>query len=389
MNIAQKKKITMFFGGFVSKFDENFDFFESVEATLVSGKKEYKASVTAASGTEIEYVFLVKKKFASFADALDALADDILRYNSAVVSYIERGTATDIIIDDRGVRMTKRTLSEDVSGTGKLRNKEYLVNPANAAPLLKALGYMTEDGKIKNDMIRKYNQTERFIELTADMFSDMPEKNVNIVDCACGKSYLSFVLNYYLWNVRHIAAKFTGIDISERVIDDSRATAEKLGYKNMEFIRADLRGYESGFKPDTVVSLHACDVATDMALGYAIRNGAKRIICIPCCHKELLDKYRKDDLSCIIKHGVFRARLNDVLTDGIRTAKLEACGYEVSCVEYCSPLDTPKNLMIRAIKKSNGNSEAQKAYDSLLKTLGVLPSVEIYSSSAFGEMITD
>lgn len=379
MNTSQKRKIDIILSSFNSKFDEGFDFFDSIVITFVSGKKEYKASIVANSQTELDYIFLVKKSFSKLADALEALTEDILKYDSAVVSYIERGSATDVIIDDRNVKVSRRKLNNEVTDTRMLRNKEYIINPSNAAPLLKALGYMTEDGKIRNDMIRKYNQTERFIELTEDMFDDMGGKNINIVDCACGKSYLSFVLNYYLWEVRHIKAKFTGLDISEKVIEESKKTAEKLGYKNMEFIQADLREYESDFKPDTVISLHACDVATDMALGYAIRNGAKRIICIPCCHKELLDKYQKEDLNCIIKHGIFRARLNDILTDGIRVAKLEACGYEVSCIEYCSPLDTPKNLMIRAVKKSDGNREAQKQYDELLRMLKVLPSVEIYS----------
>ncbi|MBE6891731.1 MAG: SAM-dependent methyltransferase [Ruminococcaceae bacterium] len=379
MNTSQKHKIAMVLSSFNSKFEEGFDFFDSIAVVLVSGKKEYKASIVAKSQTELDYIFLVKKSFNNLAGALEALTDDIIKYDSAVVSYIERGSATDVIIDDRNVKVSKRKLNDEVTDTRMLRNKEYIINPSNAAPLLKALGYMTEDGKIRNDMIRKYNQTERFIELTEDMFDDMSGKNINIVDCACGKSYLSFVLNYYLWEVRHIKAKFTGLDISEKVIEESKKTAEKLGYKNMDFIQVDLRDYDSDFKPDTVISLHACDVATDMALGYAIRNGAKRIICIPCCHKELLDKYQKDDLNCIIKHGIFRARLNDILTDGIRVAKLEACGYEVSCIEYCSPLDTPKNLMIRAVKKSDGNREAQKAYDELLRMLKVLPSVEIYS----------
>ena len=251
---------------------------------------------------------------------------------------------------------------------------------------MRVLGYLTEDGKIKNDKIRKYNQTERFIELIAPMFDGFSEKDeISVVDCACGKSYLSFVLNYYLWEVKRIKARFTGIDISENVVAESRRMAEELGYKNMEFICEDLRFYNGGEDPDVVISLHACDTATDMALGYAIRRGAKKIICVPCCHKELLDKYKKEDLAPIIKHGVMRARLNDILTDGIRMAKLEAEGYDVSCVEYCSPLDTPKNLLIRAEKRRKSDSAAEKAYYGLISELGVSPSVEFYSSVGFSD----
>ena len=225
MNNSQKRKIAMVLSSFNSKFDEGFDFFDSIQTVLVSGKKEYKASIIAKSQTELEYIFLVKKKFENLADALEDLIEDIIKYDSAVVSYIERGSATDVIIDDRNVKISKRKLNDEVTDTRMLRNKEYIINPSNAAPLLKALGYMTEDGKIRNDMIRKYNQTERFIELTQDMFEDIGGKGVNVVDCACGKSYLSFVLNYYLWEVRHVKAKFTGLDISEKVIEESKKTA--------------------------------------------------------------------------------------------------------------------------------------------------------------------
>ena len=146
----------------------------------------------------------------------------------------------------------------------------------------------------------------------------------------------------------------------------------------MRFVCEDLRTYDAP-RADAVISLHACDVATDMALGFAIRHNAKNIICVPCCHKELLDTYKTPDLDPIIKHGVFRARLNYILTDGLRCLKLEACGYKVSCVEYCSPLDTPKNLLIKAKKVSDGDLKAEAEYRRLLSELGVRPSIEYYS----------
>lgn len=250
------------------------------------------------------------------------------------------------------------------------------MNLGKATPLLKRLGFMTEEGKIKNDMIRKYNQTDRFIDLIEDLFDG--QNNINIIDCACGKSYLSFILNYYLWEERHIKAFFTGIDIKQNVIDESNKIATDLGYRNMNFLCEDLRSYD-GVSPDIVISLHACDTATDMALGFAVRNKAKSIICVPCCHKELLDQYELRTLEPMLRHGIFRNRLNDILTDGLRCLKLEACGYKVSCVEYCSPLDTPKNLLIKAVKISNRDEKAEMAYYQLLEYLHVRPSIEYYS----------
>lgn len=377
MKSSMRPKIMMFLSGLAGKYDEGKDYFISVEATLRSGGKEYPASIVQ-TGDCLEYVFLSSSVYEGMDDAMEALADDIIKYESAVVSYCERGQTTDILIDDRNVKMVKRENESQSSDVSQLRRKDYIINPSKASALMKTLGYMTDDGKLRNDKIRKYNQTERFVELIDGMFGP-EDNNLHVVDCACGKSYLSFVLNYYFWEKKRIKAEFTGIDIKEGVIEESRRMADELGYKNMNFICQDLRDYRSSFRPDVVISLHACDTATDMALGYAIRSGASKIICVPCCHRELLDKYKKDDLDPIIRHGVFRARMNDVLTDGLRVAKLESEGYEVSVVEYCSPLDTPKNLLIRAVKKGKGTDKARSDYYGLLRTLGVTPAIEYYS----------
>lgn len=148
----------------------------------------------------------------------------------------------------------------------------------------------------------------------------------------------------------------------------------------MEFICEDLRTYESDFHPDAVMSLHACDTATDMALGYALRHKVKSIICVPCCHKELLKQYKIDEFEPITKHGLFHARLNDIITDGLRALKLESEGYDVRCVEFCSPIDTPKNLLISAKKIANENRAAKDLYYRMLADWKVKPSVEYYSA---------
>lgn len=188
--------------------------------------------------------------------------------------------------------------------------------------------------------------------------------------CACGKSYLSFVMNYYIHEVLHRRCRVIGVDIKEHVIDESRAMAKRLGYHNMTFICADLRTYQPPKNVTAVISLHACDIATDLALGTAIRAKAKYIACVPCCHKELLDQYTMPGLEPLTKFGVFKARFNDVLTDSMRALKLEAEGYKVSVVEYISPLDTPKNLLIRATRTGKVNNRAKAEYDAVRRTLG-------------------
>ena len=153
---------------------------------------------------------------------------------------------------------------------------------------MKAIGIMSPDGKIRNQMIRKYNQIDHFVELVRPMLEEDDSETITVLDCGCGKSYLSFVLNYFIRDVLRRRCRITGVDIAPGVIEANRKTAEQLGYANMEFICADLRTYRAD-RPSMVISLHACDTATDMAMGLAVRSGARNIACVPCCHRELLD----------------------------------------------------------------------------------------------------
>lgn len=385
MNRKQKSKIDFFLGGFEEKYENGKDYFVGMSLTFVSGRKEYTGTVRAEDG-KLVLSFAGDSVFSSFSELSAELSETALKYDAAKIAYAERGITTVLEADDRNVKVSKKD-SPDFVPAQNLKEKSYNINLHKAKELLFALGYTTEDGKLRNDKIRKYNQTDRFIELVKPLFND--GKNLTIVDCACGKSYLSFVLNYWLWQEKRIKAKFIGLDISEKVIEESKKTAEKLGYSNMEFIKTDLSQLETSSLdkstvPDVVISLHACDVATDMALGYAIRNNAQSIICVPCCHKELLEQFKNSDIDNLTQnHGVMRARFNAIMTDCIRMLKLEACGYEVSCVEYCSPLDTPKNLLIKALKVSDGNPEKEKEYVEALKSFNVLPSVEIYSRKEY------
>jgi len=376
VNQQQAPKIKLFFGGFTERWKNSADYFVSVEFDFVSGRKTYHGSIKK-NEDGFEYGFSGKRTAADLSQALDFLLEDLLKYDSATVRYRERGLTTELLADGRNVKIVKREEENAIRAVHSSK-KEYQIDLRKASRLMTALGYCDKDGKLRNDMIRKYNQTNHVLELVSDLFDG--KKDLTIVDCACGKSYLSFVLNYYLWEEKRIRAHFVGIDISPKVIEASRAIAQELGYGNMEFICEDLRTYESSFHPDVVVSLHACDTATDMALGYALRHKAESIICIPCCHKELIKQYRIEEFEPITKHGLFRARLNDIITDGLRALKLESEGYDVRCVEFCSPIDTPKNLLISAKKVAPENRAAKEQYYNLLSEWNVRPSMEYYSA---------
>jgi hypothetical protein len=168
---------------------------------------------------------------------------------------------------------------------------------------------------------------------------------------------------------------FIGLDYSESVIESCKIIAKNLNYRNMEFHAIDIKNYEPIKNIHVVISLHACDTATDMALALGIRVNSDVIIAVPCCHRELLSQYSYEPFKNILKQGVFKTRMADILTDGMRSLMLEAKGYEVSVVEYISPLETPKNTMIRAIKTAQENDKAMDEYISLMSSLNVYPAL--------------
>lgn len=366
-------KLRLFFSGLESRHQEQQDFFKDMNIAFKSGTKTFTASYKDGQ------MYMNKEIVdADFSDALEAVLSEAVKYESLEAVYCERGTNVIITADARNVNIRYEEPKPEAEVKVESR-RDYLIKASKAPELLKEIGIMTKDGKVKNDMIRKYNQIDHFIEVVEPILRNMdPNEPLTIMDCACGKSYLTFVLNYYIREVMKRSCYFIGIDYSEGVIKSSIERAERLGYRNMEFIQEDLRTYVPSRKIDMVVSLHACDIATDYAISAAIRAESGSMVIVPCCHKEMIDQIDAEDLAPLYKHNIFRARLNDLLTDSLRSLFIESYGYEVSALEYISPLDTPKNLMIRAVKTSPENAEARKQYQDMKKFFNVSPTMENY-----------
>lgn len=366
-------KLKLFFSGLESRHQEQQDFFKDMNIAFKSGTKTFTASYKDGQ------LYMNKEIVdADFSDALEAVLSEAVKYESLEAVYCERGTNVIITADARNVNIRYEEPKPEAEVKVESR-RDYLIKASKAPELLKEIGIMTKDGKVKNDMIRKYNQIDHFIEVVEPILRNMdPNEPLTIMDCACGKSYLTFVLNYYIREVMKRSCYFIGIDYSEGVIKSSIERAERLGYRNMEFIQEDLRTYVPSRKIDMVVSLHACDIATDYAISAAIRAESGSMVIVPCCHKEMIDQIDAEDLAPLYKHNIFRARLNDLLTDSLRSLFIESYGYEVSALEYISPLDTPKNLMIRAVKTSPENAEARKQYQDMKKFFNVSPTMENY-----------
>lgn len=375
MQKGDRNKLNLLLVGIRARLEQNRDYFVDVSYTFRAGKKKFEGKLSLQD-TGYRLHFQGADRQVDAVQATEFFAQQAEQYEESVLQYTERGAVLTITCNSRGVNMKQAERQSTPESTAAAANpllaggREYWIRVDQAADLLREIGILTAEGKIKNDMIRKYNQIDHYVELVAPMFQKDDSEEILLLDCACGKSYLSFVMNYYLRDVLRRRCRVIGIDINEHVVAESRKMAKRLGYHNMEFVQADLRTYQPPKHVTAVISLHACDIATDLALGTAIRARAKYIACVPCCHKELLDQYHIPGLEPLTKYGVFKARFNDVLTDSMRALKLEAEGYKVSVVEYISPLDTPKNLLIRGVYTGQANESARAAYEAVRRTVG-------------------
>ena len=347
------------------------EYFIEMKISFKSGTKEFPAAVKMEDG-KLFMLFMGQNTPFSWDDIEKILPD----YDAMRLVYRERGTDCTITADDKNAAMKySDSAPEQTFETATVTKRQYLISPPKANALLTQIGIMGKNGKIKNDMIRKYNQIDHFIELAADYLKKLSGE-IEVLDCACGKSYLSFAMNYYLRDCLKKRCYVTGVDYSKTVIEASRKSACELGYSNMTFIETDLNYFIPKRTPDIVISLHACDTATDLAIAAGINGGAKAMFIVPCCHKELLAQYSYAPFEPLLKHGVFRARQADLIRDSLRCLILEACGYSVIAQEYISPVETPKNLLIRAFKDGKNQKRAKEDYLKLKQLLGVNPKLE-------------
>lgn len=385
------QKLQFLLKGLEERLVNNEDFFQTIKIDFISGKQTFLAKLEYAGPKRLRYHFQGVTKELSFRDLSQKVTKDAEKFDCLQLLFLERGTQIRITADQRDVKIKYQDVSQEESKSfhhdnfqeRQLGNRDYYIKVGQADELLKAIGIMTDRGKIKNEMIRKYNQIDRYVELMVEMIKKLEEgdQQLTILDCGCGKSYLLFVLNFYLKNILKKDCYFIGLDSSPEVIAASKKIAQDLEYRNMHFYETDIKKFIPQRKIDLVISLHACDTATDEALALALKCQSRGIVAVPCCHAELLQQYSFQLLAPVLKHGVFKARLADLLTDGLRSLYLEAQGYKTSVIEYISPLETPKNLMIRAFKVGDENRQALQEYQALKGILHIKPTLEYLNNA--------
>ena len=260
------------------------------------------------------------------------------------------------------------------------RKKQYILQECIPVPFLVDLGVQTKEGKIVHARYDKFKQINRFLEFIEDILPTLSKENtVHIIDFGCGKSYLTFAMYYYLHDLRGYDVEITGLDLKEDVIANCNALSQKYGYDKLHFIKGDIAEYEEESTVDMVVTLHACDTATDYALAKAVEWGAKVILSVPCCQHEINRQIHNEALSPLLKYGIIKERLSALVTDALRANLLEAAGYETNILEFIDMEHTPKNLLIRAVRKSCGDGNKQQRVrqeaDEVMRLLHVDPTL--------------
>lgn len=255
------------------------------------------------------------------------------------------------------------------------RKKKYILEEGIPVPFLIDLGVMTQNGSIVNAHYDKFRQINRFLEYIEDILPSLPTgRELRILDFGCGKSYLTFAIYYYLKVLKGYPVRITGLDLKEDVIRHCNELAVKYGYDKLEFLCGDIAYYDGCSQVDMVVTLHACDTATDYALAKAVGWGAKVILSVPCCQHELNKQIKNDLLSPVLHYGILKERMAALMTDGLRAQILEANGYRTQILEFIDMAHTPKNLLIRAVY--NGHCADNKdQINELLAAFDVNPTL--------------
>ena len=289
-------------------------------------------------------------------------------------------TTFDLKISKKGKVFLGKKKADNKSLANKSHNKEknYILKEGMIIEPLIDLGVFTKEGKVINSKYDKYKQINRFIEIIDDEIRKNNYKELTILDFGCGKSYLTFVLYYYFVEIKNIKVKMIGLDLKEDVIKKCNEIAKRYKYDNLHFELGDINGYKYENNVDMVITLHACDTATDYALYNAIKWKAKMIFSVPCCQHEFNSQIKPKSLSIISKYGIIQERVSALMTDAVRGNLLEAAGYKTQLLEFIDIAHSPKNILIRASKSNISLDKKEKALsevDNLIKEFSLNPTL--------------
>lgn len=284
-----------------------------------------------------------------------------------------------VLVSKKGkVTIQKKRLEKELEEAelSHNRSKKYILREGMAVPFLEDLGIMTSERKIVKSRFDKFRQMNRFLEFIEDILPRLEKgRELTILDFGCGKSYLTFAMYYYLHELKEYDIRIIGLDLKEDVIEHCSELARKYGYEKLTFLVGDIADYEGVEAVDMVVTLHACDTATDYALAKAIGWNAQVILSVPCCQHELNKQIANDMLAPIMDYGLLKERFAALVTDGLRAKYLETAGYETQVLEFIDMEHTPKNILLRAVKSKKDNVSAKEEIRECETVLQVKPTL--------------
>ena len=285
-------------------------------------------------------------------DALETLSGWILHdFRQAQIRMQDEMVTVLVSKKGKATIKSKKAACIETQNLEHNRKKQYIIEEGMAVPFMIDLGVMTESGKIIRTRYDKYRQINRFLEFIEDILPELPtDRTVHIIDFGCGKSYLTFAMYYYLKVLKHYDIRITGLDLKQKVIEDCQALADQYGYDGLQFLCGDIADYNGTDEVDMVVTLHACDTATDYALYKAVKWHASVILSVPCCQHELNRKMQCETLSGAFQYGLIKERTAALMTDAMRGQLLEMKGYKTQLLEFIDMEHTPKNILIRGVK---------------------------------------
>ncbi|AFS78249.1 hypothetical protein Curi_c12380 [Gottschalkia acidurici 9a] len=332
----------------------------NIKPVLIKNEKyiqlayEYKDKVLHKNLTNDECIEELKNLFSNY-------------FKQAMIFTIEADYQ--ILLSKKGkVSILKKKPTKSSIDLNHDRKKEYIIEEGVPCDFLIKLGVMNQDGKVYSKKYDKFKQINKFLELVSDTVYKIEKKEaINIVDFGCGKSYLTFALYYYLRKLLKLNVNIIGLDLKQDVIKLCSNLAKELNYEGLHFINKDIRDFEGLDKVDMVVTLHACNTATDEALVKAVSWDADIILSVPCCQHELFNKIENSTMKPMLKHGIIKERLSSLITDSLRANTLEILGYNTQLLEFIDMEHTPKNIMIRAIKSKDIKKSDTSEYKEFKK----------------------
>ncbi len=325
-----------------------------VHPVVIGGKQQYQ--IEEYRGTQVFHENATEE---IVAERLETWLEEGCFKQAELLSVFHQRT---VLVGKKGNATVKCKKRQDgatiVMPREHNRKKQYLLEEGIPVPFLIDLGVMTKDGAVVKAKYDKFRQINRFLEFVEDILPALPKnRELTILDFGCGKSYLTFALYHYLYTIKGYEVRIVGLDLKKDVIARCNRLAKEYGYGKLEFLCGDIADYTGMSAVDMVVTLHACDTATDYALYKAIRWGAAVVLSVPCCQHEWNRQMECEPLQSFLKYGIVKERMSALMTDAFRANVMEACGYKTQLLEFIDMEHTPKNILLRAVKKETIKQE--------------------------------